>query len=137
VINAYAAALDWGADIVHDHTLTGPVVASRYEVPVVTTNHGPFEGELGDLYRAIAHSVPVIALSHHHARTAGDIPVAAVIHHGLDVDGFAHGHGDGGYALFLGRMSPDKGVHMAARVARAAGIPLRIAAKMREPAEIA
>jgi glycosyltransferase involved in cell wall biosynthesis len=37
--------------------------------------------------------------------------------------------------LFLGRLSPDKGVHVAARVARTAGIPLRIAAKMREPAE--
>jgi glycosyltransferase involved in cell wall biosynthesis len=34
-------------------------------------------------------------------------------------------------------MSPDKGVHVAARVARAAGVPLRIAAKMREPAELA
>jgi len=37
--------------------------------------------------------------------------------------------------LFLGRMHPDKGVDVAARVARAAGVPLRIAAKMREPAE--
>jgi glycosyltransferase involved in cell wall biosynthesis len=32
-------------------------------------------------------------------------------------------------------MNPAKGVHTAARVARAAGVPLRIAAKMREPAE--
>jgi glycosyltransferase involved in cell wall biosynthesis len=32
-------------------------------------------------------------------------------------------------------MHPDKGVDVAARVARAAGLPLRIAAKMREPAE--
>jgi glycosyltransferase involved in cell wall biosynthesis len=45
------------------------------------------------------------------------------------------GAGEGGYAVFLGRMSPDKGVHTAALVARAAGMPLRIAAKMWEPAE--
>jgi glycosyltransferase involved in cell wall biosynthesis len=32
-------------------------------------------------------------------------------------------------------MSPDKGIHVAVRVARAVGVPLRIAAKMREPAE--
>jgi glycosyltransferase involved in cell wall biosynthesis len=137
VINAYAAALEWGADIVHDHTLVGPVVAARYDLPVVTTNHGPFEGELYDLYRAIAGSIPVIALSQHHAATAGDIPVAAVIHHGLDVDAIPVGTGDGRYAVFIGRMSPDKGVHIAARVARAADVPLRIAAKMREPAEVA
>jgi glycosyltransferase involved in cell wall biosynthesis len=137
VINAYDAIRDWGADIVHDHTLVGPVYAQRFAVPVVTTNHGPFDGELGELYRAIADTVPVIAISEHHARTARGIPVAAVIHHGVDVDAFPHGSGDGGYALFLGRMSPDKGVDVAARVARAAGVPLRIAAKMREPAELA
>jgi len=135
VINAYHAVLDWGAEVVHDHTFVGPVYAERFGVPVVTTNHGPFEGELGDLYRAIGPSVPVVALSQHHAATAAGIPVAAVIHHGLDVDAFPHGTGDGGYALFLGRMSPDKGVHVAARAARAAGVTLRIAAKMREPAE--
>jgi glycosyltransferase involved in cell wall biosynthesis len=32
-------------------------------------------------------------------------------------------------------MTPEKGVHIAIEVARAAGLPLRIAAKMREPAE--
>jgi glycosyltransferase involved in cell wall biosynthesis len=135
VIHAYRTLSDWGPDVVHDHTLVGPVYASRCRVPVVTTNHGPFDGELGDLYRAIADSVAVIAISEHHARSAAGIPVAAVIHHGVDVDAFPEGDGQGGYALFLGRMSPDKGVHAAARIARQAGVPLRIAAKMREPSE--
>ena len=58
-----------------------------------------------------------------------------MIHHGIDVDAHPPGGGEGGYALFLGRMSPDKGVHTAAQVAGDAGMPLRIAAKMREPAE--
>jgi glycosyltransferase involved in cell wall biosynthesis len=48
---------------------------------------------------------------------------------------FTLGAGRGGYALFLGRMSPDKGVHTAARVAREAGVPLKIAAKLREQPE--
>jgi glycosyltransferase involved in cell wall biosynthesis len=135
VINAYDTVLEWGADVVHDHTLVGPVYAARFGLPVVTTNHGPFDGELGDLYRAIGSSVAVIAISDHHASTAAGIPIAAVIHHGVDVDAFPHGTGNGGYALFLGGMSPDKGVHAAAQVAMAAGVPLRIAAKMREPAE--
>jgi len=135
VINAYETVLEWRPDVVHDHTLVGPVYASRFGVPVATTNHGPFDGELGDYYRAIAPTVPIIAISQHHADTAVDIPVAAVISHGLDVDAFPLGAGDGGYALFLGRMSPDKGVDTAVRVARAAGVPLRIAAKMREAAE--
>ena len=135
IVNAYDTVLDWRPDIVHDHTLVGPVYAQRYDVPVVTTNHGPFRSELGDYYRALGGSVPIIALSAHHAATATDTPIAATIHHGVDVDAFPIGDGAGGYALFVGRMSPTKGVHVAARIAHDAAIPLRIAAKMREPAE--
>jgi glycosyltransferase involved in cell wall biosynthesis len=136
VIHAYQAAVDVGADIVHDHTLVGPVYADRFaDLPVVTTNHGPFQSELGDFYRAIGDRTPIIAISHHQASTATDIPVAAVIHHGVDLDRFSVGPGDGGYALFLGRMCPEKGVDAAIRVARRAGMPLRIAAKMSEAAE--
>jgi glycosyltransferase involved in cell wall biosynthesis len=59
-----------------------------------------------------------------------------VIHHGVDASMIPVGRGDGGYICFLGRMSPDKGVSTAIDVAVAAGIPLRIAAKMHETAEI-
>lgn len=135
VVKAYDAVMEWGADIVHDHTLVGPVYGPRFGIPIVTTNHGPFDSELGDYYRAIGSTVPIVAISQHHASTAIDTPVAAVIHHGVDVDAFPLGSGEGGYAAFLGRMSPDKGVDTAIRVARSAGLPLRIAAKMREPAE--
>ena len=134
VIHAYRVAAD--ADVVHDHTLVGPIYADRFAgLPVVTTNHGPFESELGDFYRAIGDRTPIIAISHHQASTARGTPVAAVIHHGVDPERFPLGPGDGGYALFLGRMCPEKGVDAAIRVARRAGIPLRIAAKMGEPAE--
>jgi glycosyltransferase involved in cell wall biosynthesis len=136
VIRAYETITQWGADIVHDHTLVGPVYAERFSVPVVTTNHGPFDSELGLLYRTISTRVPVIAISHHQASKASpDTRVAAVIHHGIDVDAVPVGTGRGGYAVFLGRMSPDKGADIAARIARRAGIPLKIAAKLAEPAE--
>ena len=137
VINAYDTIAEWGADVVHDHTLVGPIYGARLGQSVVTTNHGPFESELGDVYRGIARHAPVIAISQHQASTASGTRIAAVIHHGVDVDAFPLGDGDGGYALFLGRMSPDKGVDVAARVARAAGVPLKIAAKMAEPPEAA
>jgi glycosyltransferase involved in cell wall biosynthesis len=41
----------------------------------------------------------------------------------------------GDYLLFLGRMSPDKGAHRAVAVAMEAGVPLKIAGKLREPKE--
>ena len=136
VIHAYQAAVDARADIVHDHTLIGPVYADRFAgVQVVTTNHGPFQSELGDYYRAIAGRIPIIAISHHQASTAIGTPLAGVIHHGVDLERYSPGQGDGGYAVFLGRMCPEKGVDTAIRVARRAQIPLRIAAKMSEAAE--
>src|SRR5688572_27048806 len=126
-----------GFDIVHDHTLIGPFVAeSRPELKVVTTCHGPFEGELGLVYERIAHRVPVVAISHAQRKPVPHIPVARVIHHGIDARDFPFGKGDGGYFLFLGRMSPDKGAHRAMEAAFKAGVKLVMAAKMREPAEV-
>lgn len=134
VIAAYEAAADY--DIVHDHSLVGSLYADRFPwLPVVTTNHGPFGPDLSALYRVTSDRVPVIAISHHQASQAAGVNLAGVVHHGVDLDRFPVGSGGGDYALFLGRMSPDKGVERAVRLARAAGIPLRLAAKMSEPSE--
>lgn len=134
VIAGYQAAR--GFDIVHDHTMSGPIHAQAIpDQVVVTTNHGPFNEELLDLYRAMVPRVAVIAISQSQASHAGDLPIARVIHHGVEPEEFPVGTGEGGYFLFLGRMAPDKGARRAALVARAAGVPLVIAAKMREPLE--
>jgi len=140
LVRGYDALVEWGADIVHDHTLIGPVYARRFpDLPVVTTNHGPFDDALNDLYRAVADDVPVIAISQDQASRAVDVPIAAVIHHGIDLDRFPVGDGggddDGPYFLFLGRMAPEKGAMRAAFAAKQAGARLVLAAKMHEPWE--
>jgi glycosyltransferase involved in cell wall biosynthesis len=133
VVRAYEAMADM--DLIHDHTLAGPLYRRRpSHLPIVTTNHGPFRAQLRDIYRAMAHDVALIAISHHQASTA-DVPIARVIHHGIDIDAVPVGDGSGGYACFLGRMNPSKGVREAAMVARQAGVPLRIAAKMQDKNE--
>ena len=52
------------------------------------------------------------------------------VHHGLPTDLYLPGRGDGGYLAFIGRISPEKGVEKAIKIARRAGIPLKIAAKV-------
>jgi glycosyltransferase involved in cell wall biosynthesis len=134
VAHAYSKFED--VDVVHDHTLVGPLYSAAFpDLPVVTTNHGPFNADLIDLYRTVSGRVPVLAISHHQASTARDVAIAGVIHHGVDLTQFPVGRGGGGYALFLGRMHPGKAPHVAARIARQTGFPLKIAAKMREPEE--
>jgi glycosyltransferase involved in cell wall biosynthesis len=123
-------------DIVHDHTVAGPVLAATAgDRRVVTTNHGPFTPDALALYQAIGDRVPIVAISRHQASTAPGVRIARVIHHGLDVGAYPLGDGRGGYLAFLGRMSATKGVENAIKVARRAGMPLLIAAKMREPGE--
>jgi len=136
LVNGYAAIAD--CDVVHDHTVFGPVYAAGHHpgIPLATTNHGPFTPALRDIFRASARCAAVIAISRAQAASAGDVPIARVIHHGLDVDTVPVGAGDGGYLAYLGRMAPEKGAREAALIARRAGIPLLMAAKMNEPAEL-
>jgi glycosyltransferase involved in cell wall biosynthesis len=129
VLDAYEALA--GSDLIHDHTLLGPVVASHIcTSPVVTTVHSPFDEDLQHLYRRPAQQIAVVAISHDQAARAGLVRVTRVIHHGIDLADVPVGQGHGGYVAFLGRMTPDKGAHIAIRAARAAGVPIRIASKI-------
>ena len=131
-----------GCDVVHDHTLAGPLIAPD-AMPVITTNHGPFgEAPLTAIYRRAQHRAAIIAISRDQAEAAHDlgIEVAHIIHHGIDVDEVPCGDGAGDergpYLLFLGRMCAAKGLLEAIAVANEVGARLVIAAKMNEQLEI-
>lgn len=120
-----------GVDIIHDHTMAGPLYAHRpLDIPVVTTIHGQLSPRAATLYRDMAQDTAIIAISHDQCSRVQDLRISAVIHHGLDLSSVSVGAGDGGYTCFVGRMCPDKGLLEAVAVAREAGVPLRIAAKM-------
>ncbi len=127
-----------GVDVIHDHTLAGPLlgVAHATGTPVLVTHHGAFTADMRSIFGEAARHAAVVAISRNQARTADGVPITAVIHHGIDTSVYVPGPGDGEYLLFLGRMSPDKGVHHAVRVAHRAGRRLILVAKMREPEEI-
>jgi glycosyltransferase involved in cell wall biosynthesis len=134
VAHAYAALLARDVDIVHDHTQAGMFYAQQsIGIPIALTVHGPFLPEVQKLLQG--SGCEVVAISHHQAETAGPVKIGRVIHHGIDVSEIEAGHGTGGYLSFLGRITPDKGIREAIEVATSAGVPLLIAAKMREQAE--
>jgi glycosyltransferase involved in cell wall biosynthesis len=141
VLAAYESLAEM--DIIHDHTFLGPLIAGLRGMrrpPVVATNHGPFNGETQPVLTEIAKHASIVAISHSQARQAqayGGVAIGAVIHHGIDLDLYKAGPGGGGYVMFVGRMSPDKGVHHAVRVAKKAGKRLIVSTKMREDNEIA
>ena len=139
VEDAYRALVGH-VDVIHDHTLFGPwrLLSRSCPTPVVTTHHGPFSEEMVRLWAPISRRIPLIAISRSQAAagTAAHVEVSAVIHHGLDVGRYPFGDGHGGYVAFLGRINPDKGPASAIAAARAAGVPIRIAAKMWEQTEV-
>ena len=54
----------------------------------------------------------------------------ATVHHGMPLDVHTFREAPGTYLAFLGRISPEKGLDKAVEIARRAGLPLRVAAKI-------
>jgi glycosyltransferase involved in cell wall biosynthesis len=131
-------ALDGHVDIIHDQTVIGPVWARAAGVrtPIVATAHGTITDLNRGVYAMTGEFVRLIAISRRQQELAGDLPFRDVIHHGLDPDRFVPGPGDGGYLMFVGRMSFEKGVREAVLIARGAGLPLIVVSKMREDVEL-
>ena len=133
-ILAYRAIAEAGVDVVSDHTIGGPVHAAEHPgLRVVATNHNRFDPTREAIYSTLVGRGSLVAISQSHASTTS-LPVAAVIHHGIDVGTFPAGPGGDALAM-LTRMTPDKGIERGIRLARRAGVPLRIAAKLRSEAE--
>ena len=101
--------------------------------------HGSLAGEPGALYRRVCELTPgaaLVALTESHRATAGDLPWAATIPNAIDLDDHPPRSQRGGeYLFWLGRMSADKGPVTAIEVARAAGMPMLLAGKLRGSAE--
>ena len=136
----HAAALptilaDLDVDVVHDHALAGPLLAPAHQLPTVVTAHGPLHGEMASYYRHIAGNVALVAISQAQRRAAPDLPWAGMVHNAIRVADYPYRADKEDFALFLGRLSPDKGLPIAIEAAAAAGLPLVVAAKCREPAE--
>jgi glycosyltransferase involved in cell wall biosynthesis len=77
------------------------------------------------------NEMPLVSISDRQRAPIPNANFVATVYHGLPIDlhqpNFNPG---GGYLAFLGRISPEKGVDRAIKVAQTVGIPLKIAAKV-------
>lgn len=119
-------------DILHFHT-------ENFHYPLfhhmagrtLTTLHGRQDvAELKSLYAAFP-DMPLISISDAQRRPVSTSNFVGTVHHGLPHNLLRPTlNPSGDYVAFLGRVSPEKGVDRAIRIASAAGIPLKIAAKV-------
>ncbi len=97
----------------------------------LTTLHGRQDlPDLHVLYRNFPE-MPLVSISNAQREPAPMARYAATIYHGIPAD--LHSvtlNPRGNYLAFLGRICPEKGVDHAIAIARASGLPLKIAAKV-------
>ena len=126
---------DLDVDVVHDHTLAGPLLGRGTRVPTIITVHGPVIGDEGEYYRALGRSVRMVAISESQRSHAPELPWSATVHNAIRASTFPFQAEKEPFALFLGRMNATKGPHLAIDAARAAGLPIVLAGKCSEPME--
>jgi glycosyltransferase involved in cell wall biosynthesis len=118
-------------DIVHFHIdhMHLPMMRGR-GTPFVTTLHGRLDlPEIAPVFRAWPEA-PFVSISDAQRRPLPFANWAGTVHHGLPPQLLPFSPRPQGYLAFLGRISPEKGPEVAIRIARTAGMPLRIAAKV-------
>ena len=118
-------------DVVHSHIdwLHLPLL-SRLGVPFITTMHGRLDlPGLSDVVRQFSDA-PFVSISDNQRLPLARANWRGTVHHGLPADLFRPSYGQGCYLAFLGRLTAEKGPESAIRIARAAGMQLRIAAKL-------
>lgn len=119
-------------DIIHCHIdiLQYPMFQAMSH-KLVTTLHGRLDlPDFHPVFRAFPH-MPLVSISDNQR---GPMPAGvnwlATIHHGLPPSVCPFNARGGDYLAFLGRISPEKRPDRAIEIAKRAGIPLKIAAKV-------
>ena len=118
-------------DLIHGHIdyWTFPL-AELSKVPTVSTFHGRLDLEQLMPVFSRYRKIPVVSISDSQRKPLPFMNWQATVYHGLPRDLLRLGAGQGKYLAFLGRMSPEKGPDLAIEIARKAGIPLKMAAKV-------
>ncbi len=113
-------------DLIHNSFDFLPLTYSRLiDTPVLTTIHGFSSERIVPVFEKYNRTGYYVAISEsdRHER----LDYLATIHHGIEMNEFELGSGDGGYLLYFGRIHPDKGTVEAIEVAKQAATPLILA----------
>lgn len=120
-----------GFDVLHCHLDYWPFsMLSRQATPYLTTLHGRLDlPELNRIFDCFA-DVPVVSISDAQRRPQPRANFVGTVHHGLPPNLLLPQSGPRDYLAFLGRICPEKSPDRAIRIARNAGMKLKIAAKI-------
>jgi glycosyltransferase involved in cell wall biosynthesis len=125
---AYARATEF--DIIHDHCgVFSLPTAELSPVPVVQTMHGAFFHHNIHVFRELSKT-NLVTISESQAKGIAGLNAVATIYNGLPMDHYPFSKSPGAYVLYVGRITPLKGTHIAVQVAEKMKIPMVLAAKL-------
>jgi glycosyltransferase involved in cell wall biosynthesis len=120
-------------DVIHNHVgFQALPFANFVDIPTVTTLHNALDPEIvRNIFERNAH-LPYISISNYQRELWPTLNYAATIYHGVQMKNFkpTFEHQDKDYLVFLGRLSPEKGPHLAVRVAKMLNMKLVLAGKI-------
>jgi len=112
-------------DLIHSHYDFMALTYSRLvKTPVLTTIHGFSSAKIMPVYRKYGDGY-FVSISD--SDRAPGLNYLATVYNGIDLALYPFRESAGDELIFLGRIHPDKGVHLAIAVARLSRLPLRIA----------
>jgi len=116
-------------DIIHSHfTLLSAFYSSLVDTPTITGVHSPIDEHLKPFLN-IYKDNNYVSFSLAQRRQMPELNWVANIYHGVDTKIFTYNDTPKDYFLYLGRITEEKGVHLAIQSAKAAGVPLVIAGR--------
>jgi glycosyltransferase involved in cell wall biosynthesis len=118
-------------DLIHSH---GDFMALTYSrlvtTPVLTTIHGFSSPRIMPIYRKYRDGY-FVSISD--SDRAPELNYLATVYNGIDLGLYPFQESGGGDLIFVGRIHPDKGLHLAIEVALRSGMPLLIAGIIQDP----
>lgn len=126
---AYERAAEF--DVIHSHLdiATLPFAHLRPTTTVLTCHGRLDQLHTHPIYEQL-RAAHLVSISDNQRRLLPHWNWAGTVYNGIDLDHFTFHPRAGDYLAFLGRISPEKGIEDAIAIARLAGLPLKVAAKV-------
>ncbi|BAZ10572.1 group 1 glycosyl transferase [Calothrix sp. NIES-4071] len=119
-------------DIIHSHMGCAALpYAKMVKTPTVHTLHGIFTSDNEKIFVHAKHQ-PYVSISNAQREPRLDLNCVATVYNGIDINSHKY-HAQPSeqpYLAFLGRMSPEKGPHLAIEIAKKSGWRLKMAGKV-------
>lgn len=117
-------------DIIHDHQGYYSLAAANIaRTPSIFTWHGPVLPQHRAALRRLRRPY-IVSISQAQIRRREDVNYLGNVYNGLPMDHYPFSEENDGYLLFVGRISMEKGTHLAIEAAQQLNLPLVIAAKL-------